>query len=100
MAKKPVLIEEAPVVEAVAEATAPEAAAEATELSGLAAELAEAEQTPVEAQKPDVKCRVLAPCGYGKPNDVVTVSAEAAEIGLQSGELDPDPAAVGYAESL
>lgn len=100
MAKKPEATEEVPAVEAVAEVTAPEATAEATELSGLAAELSEAEQPPVEAPKPDIKCRVLSHCGYGKPNDVVTVSAEAAEIGLQSGELDPDPAAVAYAESL
>jgi len=48
----------------------------------------------------DAKARVLVACAWGQPNDVVTVSAEEAAAGKEAGELDPDPAAVAYAESL
>ena len=48
----------------------------------------------------DTKARVLVSCGWGHINAVVTVSAEEAAAGKEAGELDPDPAAVAYAESL
>ena len=44
-----------------------------------------------------VKARVLVECEHGKPNEVVTVSAAVAKA---SDQLDADPAAVAYAESL
>ena len=43
-----------------------------------------------------VKARVLVFCAYGKPDDVVEVTAEQAA----SSELDAHPDAVAYAESL
>jgi hypothetical protein len=54
------------------------------------------------ARKP-VKARVLTDCAHGKANDVVLVEADVlkadnAESGLH--QLDADPAAVAYAESL
>lgn len=53
-----------------------------------------------EAADAAVKARVLMSCGWGEPNEVVTVSADEAAAGKEAGELDPDPAAVAYAESL
>ena len=44
-----------------------------------------------------VKARVLVDCEHGKCNEVVTVAASVAE---SSPELDADPSAVAYAESL
>jgi len=53
-----------------------------------------------QAPDPTVKARVLMSCGWGENDDVVTVSAEEAAAGKEAGELDPDPAAVAYAESM
>lgn len=53
-----------------------------------------------QAQSEAVKARVLVTCAHGKPNDVVTVTPEEAEAGQLAGELDANPAAVAYAESL
>jgi hypothetical protein len=50
------------------------------------------------AEPKKVKARVLVESAYGKPNDVVEV--DAAEVKVQPGALDADPAAVAYAESL
>jgi hypothetical protein len=47
-----------------------------------------------------VKCRVLMSCSYGQPDDVIELPADEAQAGQDAGELDPDPAAVAYAESL
>ena len=52
-------------------------------------------QTPTAAET--VKARVLVDGAYGKANDVVDVPAAEAET---SGELDANPEAVAYAESL
>lgn len=101
MSKKPAQAEvdaeqlQQPAVEAVAETQ------EAQPLEGLAAELQEAEtQQQDPGPRPPVECRVLTACGFGKPNDVVTVSAEEADQGAAVGELDPHPAAVAYAKTL
>ena len=86
-----------PAVETVAETQA------AKPLEGLAAELQEAEiqqQAPEAQPRPPVECRVLTACGFGNPNDVVTVSAEEAGQGAAVGELDPHPDAVAYAKTL
>lgn len=53
-----------------------------------------------EAQDAAIKARVLLSCGWGEINEVVATSAEEAAAGKEAGELDPDPAAVAYAESL
>lgn len=53
-----------------------------------------------QAPDPTVKARVLMSCGWGECNEVVAVSAEEAAAGQEAGELDPDPSAVAYAESL
>ena len=50
-----------------------------------------------EAPAETVKARVLVAGAYGKPDDVVEVSAAEAEA---SSELDAHPDAVAYAESL
>ena len=44
------------------------------------------------------KVRVLVACSVGQPNDVIELSE--AEIDALDGEIDPNPAAVEYAESL
>lgn len=53
-------------------------------------------QTPTTAAE-TVKARVLVDCAHGKCNDVVLVAASIAE---GSPELDANPEAVAYAESL
>lgn len=45
-----------------------------------------------------VKARVLLDCAYGKVDSVVEVTQ--AEAAAAAGQLDADPAAVAYAESL
>lgn len=50
------------------------------------------------AQDAPVKVRVLAACTLGQPDDVVEISA--AEVEALAGQVDADPAAVAYAESL
>lgn len=57
-------------------------------------------QNEPDAEAGAVKARVLTPCAWGEPDDVVEVSAEDAEQGRIAGVLDADPAAVAYAESL
>lgn len=49
-------------------------------------------------QSGEVKARVLRDCVYGKCDDVVTLDAEL--VASLDNVLDPDPAAVAYAESL
>jgi hypothetical protein len=51
-----------------------------------------------EQKEGKVKVRVLRECAYGQCNDVVEV--DAAELAGLTGVVDPDPAAVAYAESL
>lgn len=53
---------------------------------------------PASKSSKKVKARVLVDCTYGKPNDVVTVTADEAK--QHAGVLDASPAAVAYAESL
>jgi len=50
------------------------------------------------AEAKKTKVRVLAQCEHGVPNDVVELTA--AELKAAAGNVDPDPAAVAYAESL
>jgi hypothetical protein len=47
-----------------------------------------------------IKARVLMSCSYGQPDDVVELQAAEAQAGQAAGELDADPAAVAYAETL
>jgi hypothetical protein len=44
------------------------------------------------------KARVLVDCRFGKVDDVVELTAE--ELAEASGQVDPHPDAVAYAESL
>ena len=53
--------------------------------------------TKPESEDAQVKARVLVDCAHGKCNDVVLVAASVAE---GSPELDANPEAVAYAESL
>lgn len=46
------------------------------------------------------KVRVLVAGHYGQPDDVVTLPAEQVADAEKSGQVDTDPAAVAYAESL
>jgi hypothetical protein len=50
------------------------------------------------AEAKKTKVRVLVNCEHGAPNDVVELTA--AEVKASAGLVDPDPAAVAYAESL
>jgi len=47
-----------------------------------------------------VKARVLIDCVHGKCNEVAVLPTAEAEVARQDGLVDPDPAAVAYAESL
>jgi hypothetical protein len=51
------------------------------------------------AETGEVKARVLVDCSHGKVNDVVTFRS-ATEAQAAGPEVDTDPAAVEYAESL
>lgn len=53
---------------------------------------------PAAKSSKKVKARVLVDCSYGKPNEVITVTADEAK--QHAGVLDASPAAVAYAESL
>lgn len=53
--------------------------------------------TKPKSEDAQVKARVLVDCAHGKCNDVVLVAASIAE---GSPELDANPEAVAYAESL
>ena len=46
------------------------------------------------------KVRVLVEGHYGKPDDVIELEGEELAQALASGQVDADPAAVAYAESL
>jgi len=46
------------------------------------------------------KVRVLVEGHYGKPDDVIELDGEALAQALASGQVDDNPAAVAYAESL
>lgn len=50
------------------------------------------------AEAKKVKVRVLVNCEHGTPNNVVEI--DAALVKSLAGVVDPDPAAVAYAESL
>ena len=49
---------------------------------------------------PPVPVRVLSACQYGKPDDVIELDGEALAVAVASGQVDAEPAAVAYAESL
>jgi hypothetical protein len=46
------------------------------------------------------KARVLLDCAYGKVDQVIEIEAADLAIAQASGQVDTDPAAVAYAESL
>lgn len=46
------------------------------------------------------KVRVLVEGNYGKPDDVIALEGDALAQAVASGQVDPEPAAVAYAESL
>lgn len=46
------------------------------------------------------KLRVLVEGAFGKPDDVIELEGEALAQAIASGQVDADPAAVAYAESL
>ena len=46
------------------------------------------------------KVRVLVEGHYGKPDDVIELEGEELAQALASGQVDDNPAAVAYAESL
>jgi hypothetical protein len=46
------------------------------------------------------KVRVLVEGNYGKPDDVIALEGDELAQAVASGQVDPEPAAVAYAESL
>lgn len=46
------------------------------------------------------KVRVLVEGNYGKPDDVIELEGEELAVAVASGQVDPTPEAVAYAESL
>ena len=58
----------------------------------------EATVTPIAAAA--TKVRVLVEGHYGKPDDVIELDGEALAVAVASGQVDAEPAAVAYAESL
>ena len=58
----------------------------------------EATVTPIAAAA--TKVRVLVEGHYGKPDDVIELEGEALAVAVASGQVDAEPAAVAYAESL
>ena len=46
------------------------------------------------------KVRVLVAGAFGQPDDVIELEGEELAQALASGQVDADPAAVAYAESL
>ena len=46
------------------------------------------------------KVRVLVDGAFGKPDDVIALEGEELAQALASGQVDDNPAAVAYAESL
>ena len=51
-------------------------------------------------QSTTTKARVLVDGAFGKPDDVVELEGEALAQALASGQVDANPEAVAYAESL
>lgn len=47
-----------------------------------------------------VKARVLVACQYGQPDDVVSLTPDAAKLAQSTGQVDTNKAAVAYALSL
>ena len=58
----------------------------------------EATVTPIATAA--TKVRVLVEGNYGKPDDVIELEGEALAVAVASGQVDAEPAAVAYAESL
>ena len=73
---------------------------EAEEAKAQAAAAEEAKAQAAAASGASVKVRVLVRCGLGAANDVVSLTAAEAEQAAASGEVDPHPDAVAYAEGL
>ncbi len=46
------------------------------------------------------KVRVLVEGHYGKPDDVIELEGEALAVAVASGQVDAEPEAVAYAESI
>lgn len=69
----------------------------AIDTEALAASVA-ATVTPIATAA--TKVRVLVEGHYGKPDDVIELEGEALAVAVASGQVDADPAAVAYAESL
>ena len=70
----------------------------------LAADPAATPNLPPSGAKPDkaktVKARVLVTGQFGEINDLVILSAEAAKLGEEGGQIDTSKAAVAYAATL
>lgn len=66
--------------------------------SAVDATLVTATGAPISAPVVLVKVRVLAHCGYGKPDDVIQL--DPALVETLDGVVDASPAAVAYAEAL
>lgn len=62
--------------------------------------MAKTNPTSAEADTQAVQARVLVDCVHGKPNDVVSLSAEQAQQAQDGGLVDSEKAAVAYALSL
>ena len=58
----------------------------------------EATVTPIATAA--TKVRVLVEGHYGKPDDVIELEGEALAVAVASGQVDPHPDAVAYAEGL
>jgi len=56
--------------------------------------------SPEAEQGETTRVRVLADCQFGRCNEVVALTVDEVRAGLSIGIVDPDPAAVAYAESL
>lgn len=56
--------------------------------------------SPEVYQGETTRVRVLADCQFGRCNEVVALTVDEVRAGLAIGIVDPDPAAVAYAESL
>ena len=51
-------------------------------------------------QSTTAKARVLVAGNYGQPDDVIELEGEALAVAVASGQVDANPEAVAYAESL
>jgi hypothetical protein len=58
------------------------------------------DDAPAQDAPATVKARVIFAGAWGAMDSVVTVTPEEAAAGTDAGELDADPGAVAYAESL